>query len=83
MAHVVVKEVGVVHVVVNRTIAEPIGVGIVRAEVTWVSCKSVACATRSNHAAFSFLTSAAKKVTTFLSSDMLLKLRAKSSAVGT
>ena len=55
-AHVVVDVVGVVCVVVKLTIALPAGVGIVRAEVTWVGFMSVSFAMRSIHAAFSTVT---------------------------
>ena len=55
-AQVVVEVVGVVCVVVRLTIALPEGVGIVRAEVTWVGFMSVSFAMRSIHAGFSTVT---------------------------
>ena len=55
-AHVVVEVVGVVCVVVKLTIALPAGVGILRAEVTWVGFISVSFAMRSIHGAFSTVT---------------------------
>ena len=55
-AQVVVEVVGVVCLVEKLTIALPTGVGIVRAEVTWVGFMSVSLAMRSIHAAFSTVT---------------------------
>ena len=52
MAQDVVVVVGIVRVVVKRTIAEPSDVGIVRAEVIFVGFHGDSFAARSSHSAF-------------------------------